>query len=305
MRGLSAALLLAAVPAAAAFTGSPVLRRPLSARASALAEAFSAAPGGVSSMGTNPAGLAAAKEPALETGFASGVIDETFGFVGYARPVTRGTAGAGVVYYDAGKIEINRSAGASETRTAARDFVGLLSWALPVGESLSAGVQAKAFRFELAEEARAAGAAADLGVQWQVLRGLRLGAAAQNLGPNVKFESQSDPLPLTLRGGASLTIARVPRRDVEAYYAAARFQLNVDGVYVRDERPALAAGTEFSIDLSERSSVALRLGWLFNRDADGASAGVGLREGRWTLDYAMASKKALGNAHHVSLGARF
>ena len=83
MRGplLAATVLLAsATPAAAA--GSPTLRRALSVRSAALADAYAAVPGGLSSLGTNPAGLVAAKRPELDTTFESGVLDDTSGYRG-------------------------------------------------------------------------------------------------------------------------------------------------------------------------------------------------------------------------------
>ena len=43
---------------------------------------------------------------------------------------------------------------------------------------------------------------------------------------------------------------------------------------------------------------------MFNSDVDSVSLGLGWREGRFLFDYALGVKKAVGNAHHFSLGVR-
>ncbi|HVG94734.1 MAG TPA: PorV/PorQ family protein, partial [Planctomycetota bacterium] len=204
MRRLRVPALLLLIAARAGAAGSPTLRRSLSPRSAAMADAYAAVAGGLSSLSTNPAGLAAARRSQLDTTFTSGVLDDTFGFIGWAQPLPAGTAAAGLSYYDAGKVDLHFAGGRTETRTAQRDFVGHLAWALPLPGGLSAGVTGKFYRFELAQEARASGAAADVGVQWTTpLKGLSLGAAIQNAGPGVKFEAEREALPLATRGGLS------------------------------------------------------------------------------------------------------
>ncbi|MBI4371587.1 MAG: PorV/PorQ family protein [Elusimicrobia bacterium] len=300
-------LLLAPVAArAAAAAGAATLRQPVSARAVALGEACAAVAGGAETLGSNPAGAARAARPGLTTAFTSGAADDSFGFVGWAAPTRRGALLAGAAYYDAGSVALNFAGGGAQTVAAERDGVILAGWALPLDWGLSAGALAKAYRFELAERAVAAGWAADAGLQWTApAAGLSLGAAVQNLGPDAKFEVEGDPLPLTARGGAAWTLAGSPDNPRLSYYSAARLMLTADAVKVRDERPHAAAGAEFSLDFGPASSAAVRLGWTFNRDSSDASFGLGLREGRWSLDYALARRGELGGAHHVSLGMSF
>ncbi len=303
---LAAVLFLSAASALAA--GSPTLRRPLSARSSALAEAYAAVPGGITSLGTNPAGLTAQKRPALETMFSSGVADDTFGFLGFGQPISLGVLAAGLSYYDAGKVDLRFANGTTQTRTAQRDFVGHLAWGVPLGGGVSAGVNAKHYRFELAQEAKASGFAADAGAQWQTpLKGLTFGAAAQNMGSGVKFEQDSDPLPLTLRGGASWSgsTREAKENSAETYLIATRLLVSAEAIKLRDE-PALAAlGTEIAMDFGATTSVALRAGWRINAPADRLTFGFGVRESRYSLDYALSEKKTLGQVHHAGFGVRF
>lgn len=287
-------------------TGGVSLRRPVSARVVGLAESFAAAAGGASSLGSNPAGAAAAARPELESTFTSGVVDDAFGFLGYAHPTRLGVAAAGLAYYDAGSVELAFPGGAKETRTAQRDMILQAGGAKTLGAGLSAGVLAKFYRFELAQEARASGWAADAGLQWaSPLEGLRLGGAIQNLGQAVRFESESDPLPLTARFGAAWTLSMKPAQRAESYYTGTRLTLLADGVKIRDEAAYPSVGGEFCLEVGASTELALRGGWIFNHASDGAAFGLGLREGRFAVDYALAAKGILGSIHHVSLAVRF
>ncbi|MBI2386534.1 MAG: PorV/PorQ family protein [Elusimicrobia bacterium] len=309
--------LLLAVPLALALAspagaaGSPTLRRSLSTRSAAMADAYAAVPGGLSSLSTNPAGLAAARRPQLDTTFTSGVLDDTFGFLGWAQPLPLGALAAGLSYYDAGKVDLHFAGGRTETRTAARDFVGHLAWGLPLPGGLSVGAAGKFFRFELAQEAKASGAAGDVGAQWRTpLQGLVLGAALQNAGPGVKFEVDRDPLPLTTRGGASWSWQSRPAPaggdpELRGPLTATRFLAAAEAVKVRDEALIGALGSELAMDFGASTSIALRAGWRLNSDHARLTFGVGMREGRFSLDYAMAEKRSLGQTHHAGFGVRF
>lgn len=307
MSRLALAAVLAFSPAApASAIGSPTLRRALSARSAALADAYSAVPGGLSSLGTNPAGLAAARKPQLDTIFESGIMDDTFGFFGWGQPLPLGTAAAGLSYYDAGKVDLHFANGATATRTAARDFVGHFGWGVPLPGGLSIGGTAKFFRFELAQEARASGVAADAGAQWKTpVKGLTVGAAFQNAGPSVKFERESEPLPLTARGGASWSWQSREKKDSESYATATRVLATAEAIKVRDEAMTGGLAAELAMDFSSAASIALRMGWRLNSDNNRLTFGVGFREGRFNLDYALSEKHTLGQAHHVGFGVRF
>jgi hypothetical protein len=303
---LAAALALtpALARAGLASTGAQVLRRPLTARQAALG-AFAAGTG-LDAFGANPAGLAALKRPAAVSTFHSGVADDTFGFLGGAVPLKRAVAAAGLTYYDAGKVDIVALDGTQSSRVAEQDYVGTGGAALDLGEGLSVGALGKFYRLSLAEEAHANGFAADLGAQWAPpVRGLRLGVSVLNAGPGVKFESATDPLPLTERAGAAWTLETRPADPASTYYSASRLTLSADQVQVRGEGAALAVGGEFGLDVGAATSLAVRLGSAFGATSDRISFGVGVREGRFVADYALAAKKDLGEVHFVSLGARF
>ena len=300
---IKAALLLFLASSArgeAGLTAAPTLRRPLSARAVGMGDAFTAVEGGLSSLGHNAAALARIEKPEARATFTRGIIEDKFSFASYAHPLSGMVLGAGLLYYDAGTIRIKTTAGAEESRKAQQDFVGLFSAAAPLGR-LSVGGQLKAMRLTLAGTS-ASGAAADLGAQWRSpLPGLTLGASALNLGPDVKFESEGDPLPMTLRAGAAWGAVIDPGEN----FAFSQFTFTGDVVKVRDEEVRPSAGMEMGMRIVDQGIVALRFGYLFNRELDSFTAGVGLRDGRYSLDYAIGVMRQISHAHHLTFGLSF
>lgn len=243
-------LLPAAGRAALASNGSTTLRRALSSRAAALGGAMTGLGAGLDSIGVNPAGLTGAARPELQSTLTSGVIDDVFGFLGYAHPLKAGVAAAGLAYYDAGSVTIVETGGASRSVSAQRDFVGMGAWAMPLGAGFSVGALGKVYDFSLAQTAHARGFAADAGARWVTpVPGLSLGAAVQDLGPGVKFESDSDPLPLTARAGAAWTYYAPGGGGSMTYIHGTRLTFTADTAKVRDEQEAFATGGEFSLEL--------------------------------------------------------
>ncbi len=308
MRLLLAAVLLttaAAARAASSTTGGAVLRHPQSARAAGMGQALTSVDAGTDALGVNPAGATGVTRPELLSTFASGVADDTFGVFAYAHPFASGVASAGLTYYDAGKVDLVSAGGATNSVSAESDYVGSLGWAMPLFAGLTVGAEAKYYRFTLAQTASATGFSADLGAQWRTpVRGVRLGASVQNAGSGVRYESASDPLPLTGRAGASWS-AELTRAQPDSALTGTALTLTADAVKVRDEPVAPVAGGEFTLTFGPSTAVALRTAYTFDQAADGVSFGVGVREGRFTADYALVTKRDLGNVQDVSLRVRF
>lgn len=307
MKTLTLAVMLAAAShaAAAGTTAGGTLRRPVSARAASMADALTALPSATDAFGANPAGLTAAR-PEVRTLFSHGSVEDSFGFMGAVVPWKRVALAGGVAYYDAGRIDIVSASGTRETRSAQRDMIGSFGGAAPLGGGLFAGGLARFYRFELGGEARASGASFDGGLRWETpVRGLSLGAAMQNAGPGVKYEVDADPLPLTARGGVAWTTDIPAPTDSALVYSGYRLTLAADAVKVRDERARGGVGAEFGLDFGEFTSVMLRGGWKLGSETDFITAGVGIREKRFFVDYALGARHDLGAVHHVALGARF
>lgn len=302
MRAALLVVLLAAEAGAQALTGATTLRRPLHARGIGMGDAFTAVEGGLSSIGYNPAAAARLTQPELKSSYTHGIIDDKFTLLTYAHPLASVVVTAGLAYYDAGTIHLERSDGTRESLKAQQDFVGLFGLSAPLTESLSVGGQVKAMRLELAGS-RASAGAADAGLLWRTpLPGLALGAAALNMGPDVEFESEGDPLPLTLRGGAAYTL----HGPAESTFAFSRFTLSADAVKVRDEELKPSAGMEMAMSVTEFGTALVRSGYIFDEAAGGFTAGIGLNEGRFSLDYGIGvNNGGVSHVHHVTFGISF
>lgn len=311
MNLLAALLLLAPLPlrAESGRTAAQTLQRPIGARPIGMGEAFTAVEGGVASLGYNPGALARMERPEFETTYTRGVIDDHFSFLGYAHPTKFGVVTAGFMYYDAGSIGLNLSNGTQRTVKAQQDLVGMGGVSLKLGDDLTAGATAKVFRFELAEQARAGGLAADLGALWRTpLSGLSLGASLLNAGPDVRFEHAGDPLPMSGRAGAAYRFSLAGSRWArDAGYGFSDFLLTLDGVKTREQKAVVSTGFEMGmpLGLADHGAAAIRVGYLFGRDLDSLTLGFGLRQGRISFDYALGVLKKVGNAHHLSIGCYF
>lgn len=312
MRALPLAALLAfaagsASATAVGGTGGATLARPQGTRALGLGEAFGAVEGGLDSAGSNPAGVARLARPVVQLQYTHGVVDDHFSVLSYGHPAPFGALFGGLTYYDAGTVNLQFANGTNERVNAEQDFVGQFGAAVKVGGALSAGAAAKLYRFRLADRATATGAAADLGAQLRLpLEGLSLGASARNLGPDVKFEQEGDPLPMEGRVGAAylLDLARFDVvRDME--YSMSQFLFTLDGVQQRDDTPWLGLGLEMRMNFDKDSNAALRVGYKVNRPEEAPGVGVGVKEGRFFVDYAYGNRRSVTAVHHFTLGWQF
>lgn len=169
----------------------------------------------------------------------------------------------------------------------------------PLGARSRLGIGAKLIRSQIGQDS-ASSLAFDLGVMHRISRWpVSLGLAVQNLGPGMKFISQRDPLPLSVTAGL-------------AYSLLPGMNLALDAKrLVYDRETHLSVGTEYQIF----GALALRGGYTKtgygvegigdSSVLGGLAGGVGLKFLGTQVDYAITPFGALGNAHRISLTARF
>ncbi len=145
--------------------------------------------------------------------------------------------------------------------------------------------------------AEAQGAAMDVGAK-RVFERASVGATLRNLGPGLKFDNQRNDLPLRLALGAGYKFEGGHTLAAEA----------VNG--------PRGAGTDASFggECQAVKNLFLRAGYTTQTAVTGGTSfdaargmtfGLGLRNERWSLDYAVLPTGELGRSHRFSFGARF
>jgi hypothetical protein len=135
----------------------------------------------------------------------------------------------------------------------------------------------------------------DLGFQYELFRGLVLGAAANNADfhTSAPIYSGNEIFPPTvLRAGAAYTFSPVPVITVTAV---------LDARTRNDEKMNLPSGLEFGW----QDVLFLRTGYAFMEPETAQQFGAGVKWRPFVFDYAYKRHKTLGPGHNIALGIRF
>lgn len=303
---LAAVLVLSAATSARALSataggpgtsGADFLTVGVGARALAMGGAFTAVDSGAdaNAVNWNPGALGFVEKAGVSASYNSLFVDENQGFLGYAAPVKSGGVWAGGVNYLT-VSDIAKRAGDTETPDSTftnGNYAATLSYARKLGDALAMGGTLKYVRVDL-DTLKENAMAVDFGVLAPTpVEHLTAGLSIKNFGTNIG----PDPLPLSLAGG----LAYKP--------LGPKLVLAADADWLATERRAyFSLGTEYWIS----GNLAARGGYQFGRAADelqssivGMSVGLGLKFGRFTMDYAFLPYGDLGNTHRITLGLRF
>ena len=288
------AALAAAAPRARADGGSDSLEFLIldgHARPTALGGAYSALASDASALRYNPAGLARVRsEEASVTHnqYVQGVTHQQ------VSAVVRQGLGVEFNYLDFGKIPrttLSRPDGTG-------DRAGLNDTSLAVGYGrawgpLALGAAGKYFR-ESIDTLAVSGYAVDLGALYTPERvsGLNIGAALLNAGPEVKYQSLKQKLPVMARVGAAYSFDAGSNGNT----------VTAEVTKQRTDAPLFALGGETVF----ARSVAFRLGYTMrNNTGLGLTGGVGWMWERLIIGYAFSPYGDLGLAHRLTLTYRW
>ena len=257
--------------------------------------------GDVYSMAQNPAWLAQLSSPELGLSDALWLQDISYQDIFYAHPAFGGVYGLHLQSLGYGTISSYDANGASMGSFGASDLLigGSYAHYWP-DHRLYLGATGK-----LAQErigpSKTTGEMLDLGAAWFPwnegrLDALSFGAALTQLGPGVKFQSDTEPLPQTMTLGAAM-------RFNESFNTALDLQFPFHG------SPRVLLGSEYWF----YHEFCVRAGLDPLQDYSegfGIRAGFGLRVADSRLadaeiDYAFAPMGELGLTHHVTLILRF
>jgi hypothetical protein len=275
-------------------TGAEVLKIGVGARAIGMGEAYAAQADDVSSLYWNPGGLAL-----MEERQASFMYDQMYQGLNYSNaaigiPLENGAVGASLSYLGYGNIDGFDAQGNPTGSQSAHSAVGTLggSW---LGNQWSLGANVKGVQEKLADVS-ANGAAFDVGgtviYPKPVLDGtLRFGIVERNMGTDMKFLQQSDPMPREFRVG----VAAVQMMNK-------KLNLSMDYAIPKDDKSGVHAGVEYWLI----PYFAIRTGYTTtDNEGSGIRAGAGIRVKGIDFDYAYASGGELGIVHRYELSFRF
>lgn len=306
---LCLALPLAALPLCAqrasaepGLTGAPILSRPVGARSSGMGRAFTAVPGEAESVMYNPAGTAFIPAASVYVAYMNGFGGGHYGAVAAPVRLGRMTLTPSFVYYNSGSMNLDLSDGTSGSVTAEFDKVGALSAAFRPSPRLALGGTLKFTSISLAETASASARHYDLGALYRVTDSLCFGASAMNNGQSIKFEGTGAPPPATLRAGLTYkTEFDAERLDSSSDVSYSDIVLTADWSRAAKESERYQAGAEMNMRMRIGIMLSLRAGYLFDRDDEGLTFGIGIRQHRWTFGVAYEASRDLNNRVPVSI----
>ena len=274
-------------------SGLTFLKLGAGARAIGLGDAYTAVSGDASAIYWNPAGTVDVENIDVLLMHAEWFEGIRYEYVGGVKSDGQQAFGVSVVglYMD----DLERREGPTAEpigHFGVFDFAVAGTYGRALTECLDVGVGAK-YLFEKIDDESATGVAVDLGARYVVpsVPGISLGAAIQNLGPQMKFIEDEFDLPLTYRVGAAL--------DTPIEALNGDLLVTGDAVVPNDGDPKYHFGVEFEYD----EMLAVRFGYRAGWDNQNVSVGLGAKVSSFSLDYAYVPFYSdLGDTHRFSLG---
>ncbi len=297
------AALAAAQVAGAADAGSSAaafLKIGVGARAVGMGEAQAAAAEGPEALYWNPAGLAVDSRRAVSFTHNEWLDDVRYEYLGISYPLFN----LGTIGFSAGRVGMGKLVGRDEEGNYTGDF-GASDMALSLGYGrrffnfLAVGAAAEYISSKIEDESASAfagsvGVVADL-----PLPGLAAGVSASNIGGEMKFIDEGDPLPLAVRGGLAYLLPLGGETN--------ELMVAVDGVKFNDRDDVMVnTGVEYWF----MKTIAARAGYKGNYDQDGLTGGLGFRYSPAAnlgllADYAYADMGVFGATHRITVGMQF
>lgn len=284
-------------------SGAAFLKINAGSRPAAMGEAFAGLADDVNAMFYNPAGLSSLERAQFTAQYGSWFQGISYNMLGFAHPVKNiGCFGIGIINLGVGDLE-KRTADTEnpESMFAANDSAYILHYSRQVMEKLSAGANIKAINQKIDTETASA-YAVDIGCLWVTpVERLSAGLVVQNMGTEIKFINEGDPLPLNIKLGFGY---KLPMGDKAGLAAGLDFNLP------RDNDMLISGGAEYLRKFAYDLSGAVRAGYkTVSREKlgglSGLTAGVGVGWKEFGFDFAWVPYGDLGETYRYSLLAKF
>ena len=277
-------------------TTAQFLRLGVGARAIGMGEAYSTLADDASALYWNPAALT--QIPNISATFMHALYLESifYDFAAYGQRFGNHAIGAGVQYLSAGKLPETDMTGAETGSISPSDMAASLGYAYRFGEDgLALGMSGKYIRSKVATSASTfASDAGILSPRFSLFgRKIRVSLAAANIGGKLKFDRDSEQLPLLLKAGASCRLT-------------SSWDIAVEEGFPKDDQPYSAFGTEYRLPVGNSYVISGRAGMNTRTIGEvsgmsGVSMGFGIAFKSISVDYAFVPVGELGNTHRLSL----
>ncbi len=243
----------------------------------------------------NPANLAAIEQKTVSFSHTAWFEDINYEWVSFAVPFEKnGTVAVALQYVSYGTIDRINSHAEREGSFSPADTALYLSYARSYG-NLQFGANLKYINCKIENSASAF--AFDLGTNFDLSDGkTSVAAAVSNIGTNIKFNNESEKLPVLLKTGISS-------------YVTDKLLVAFDLNFPNDNNLYFNAGGEYLFSLSSQTDFFLRAGYDGrNKDIPGLNwlnTGFGINYMDFSFDYAFVPYGDIGMTHRFSFSVKF
>ncbi len=282
--------------------GAQFLKIGVGARAAAMGEAFTPIADDATALYWNPAGIARLEGNQITLNHASWPAEIGHEFVGtvFTYGAIPGTFGVSMNVLQMKPMNVTtafKPNGTGDTFDAGDMAIGF-TYARMLTNKFSFGGTLRWVHLGIEEEF-AEGVMTDFGTLYDTgFRGIMIGMAIQNLGPNLKFIEQDFSLPAIFKLGIAM-----PAIDNEMHRLQSALEFN----HPTDTAERANMGLEYVyLGLPPNFELALRGGYMLNRDEESFAGGFGVKfpTSKVTtarVDYAFVELGKLGESHKISL----
>ncbi len=278
-------------------SGAQFLKIGAGARPTALGDAFVGAADDVNALYYNPGGLGLLQKAeimAMHTQYFQGL---NYNFGAYVQPTKHGTVGLSIATLQTDALTRRDVDESSSGTFENQDAAYTISYGHSLGETFGIGGNMRWIREQI-DSTSASAWAGDVGILKRFEEHpVSVGFAIRHFGTKVKFQEESDPLPLTLDGGATVRLLED------------RLLVLGDVRHIRDTGIKFGLGTEWRNAIFGKIRYAGRIGYnSANTDpggANGMSVGAGLGYKQFDFDFAWIPFGDLGNTFRYAAKMQF
>ena len=275
-------------------TGLAFLKLGVGGRAVGMGEAYTAIAADPAATHYNPAALSLTSSPQILLMHKEWIQDTKTEFIAAKTNIRKIALGIGVNATSVNNIEIRTTPGLAQGTFSARNVAIGISASYQINPSLSVGVTGKYLHEKILID-EASGLAFDFGGLYTTPWDVRIGVAVNNLGSMNELRNEASKLPTIIRVGGAY------ESKIEAFDGSLIGAADIVSI-TGENKTHLHLGAE----LDYKHSFAARVGYQTGYDSKNFSAGIGVRYGMFSVDYAFVPfRNDLESTHTFSLGIDF